>query len=691
MQQVFASFPEVLLLDATYRTNKLRMPLFVFLVEDGSGRSHVVAYAFVASEQQHVVTHLLQIFVRENGGTAETNVVIVDKDFTEIAAIREAFPSEPAVQLCQFHVMKAFRTAAGQLSKSAQERDRLVSSFSEMLNAPTPEMFGAAQGEFLRYANEDACTYFNKNWAPIPEMWARHLCDQVFTAGNNTTNRVESHNGKLKNVLSSSGKLHEALRALMKVSSSMLQEARHQATLLQTCNFYSHNTSGEVEKICFKELTPYACSLIVKEMKKARERLPGVQQVAPEVYSVMSSCSDTCHKVSLNEQTCSCTMFSKMGLLCRHFLAVCDQFNKIPDLKKAVKACWFKSYQLRFMAESATVMANQEPSDNDAAEILTLPGPSYQKMNRNQRFNYAMRTFKAIADLLADCPTALFVARLEFLEDIHTAWLRGEEVVEEADSSNGLVNPFQQVHNNDQVNCKANSSTMQLGHSNKDLLHRHPDSNSESGEPGQGALCTTQATLRTENVPRKDVILPEPVTDNSSNQTPALSQLKLPMVKSRGRPKKRPTQRQNKRPRDSSSTQPSFVQLPEIAQHKLLLRGIVGKAVCDNVLNCGYIVEECDIEVRPHVLPSGLLDYRVKLQKLKKFFTEDAWVLLTSSVATKKTNQLWLCRDCNEQDDGQIKMICCDHCLEWFHWTCAGVTRADSKQKLWFCVSCKQD
>lgn len=428
MQQVFSFFPEVLLLDATYRTNNLRMPLFVFVVEDGSGRSHVVAYAFVASEQQHVVTHLLETFVKDNARAADTNVVVIDKDFTEIAAIREAFPSQPAVQLCQFHVIKAFRAAAGLVSNSVEERERLVSSFCEMLHAPTPDKFEEARMEFVRYANEEARKYFEKNWATIPEMWARHLCDQVFTAGNNTTNRVESHNGKLKNVLTSSGKLHEAVRALLKISSSMLHEARHQTALLQTCEFYSYTASGEVEKTCFKELTPYACALINKEQRKMKESPPEVRQSEPDVYSVKSAFG--CHEVSLKEQTCTCTTFSKMGLLCRHFLAVCQQSNKTPDLQKAVKARWFKSHQLGFMAESARKAASEASrEETDVTEVLTMPGPSYERVNRNQRFNFAMRTFKAIADHLADCPAAVFTTRLEFLENVHSSWMQGQDVV----------------------------------------------------------------------------------------------------------------------------------------------------------------------------------------------------------------------------------------------------------------------
>lgn len=77
--------------------------------QDGTGRSHVVAYAFVASEQQHVVTQLLDMFVHENTAPSSTSAAVLNKDFMEIPAVWETFPSKPAVQLCQFHVTKAFK------------------------------------------------------------------------------------------------------------------------------------------------------------------------------------------------------------------------------------------------------------------------------------------------------------------------------------------------------------------------------------------------------------------------------------------------------------------------------------------------------------------------------------------------------------------------------------------------------
>lgn len=61
----------------------------------------------------------------------------------------------------------------------------------------------------------------------------------------------------------------------------------------------------------------------------------------------------------------------------------------------------------------------------------------------------------------------------------------------------------------------------------------------------------------------------------------------------------------------------------------MLLTGI---AVQDATrLEAGCLLEESEVEVRPEHLPSALLDCNVCLPKMKKFFTPDAWLLLTSS------------------------------------------------------------
>ena len=44
---------------------------------------------------------------------------------------------------------------------------------------------------------------------------------------------------------------------------------------------------------------------------------------------------------------------------------------------------------------------------------------------------------------------------------------------------------------------------------------------------------------------------------------------------------------------------------------------------------------------------------------------------------------------CRMPDNGE-KMICCDRCLEWFHFSCLGLKSSDRvvKKKVWLCSSC---
>ena len=50
VQEMFSNFPELLLTNATYKLNDLRMPLYIMMVVDGNGESEIVTLWIVASE-----------------------------------------------------------------------------------------------------------------------------------------------------------------------------------------------------------------------------------------------------------------------------------------------------------------------------------------------------------------------------------------------------------------------------------------------------------------------------------------------------------------------------------------------------------------------------------------------------------------------------------------------------------------
>lgn len=250
------------------------------MIEDG--HSHVVAYAFVSSEQQHTVTNLLKTFVTNNPKASETSVVIVDKDFTEISAIKEAFQSQPAIQLCQFHVMKALMAAAEQVSSSSEERDHLYKSFKETVHAPTPDAFEEAKKDFFLGLPTTMLKGTLKKIGHAFHTCGHDISVTEFTAGNNRTSRVESQNGKIKQILQSSVKLHEALRGTLKLSSAQTRESRHHASTLKTSTFYTSPAPSKLQALCakdptthactaIKDLTPYSCTAINKEVDMAKK------------------------------------------------------------------------------------------------------------------------------------------------------------------------------------------------------------------------------------------------------------------------------------------------------------------------------------------------------------------------------------------------------------------------------------
>ena len=81
---MYARFPEVVMLDATYKLNEYRYPVFVMLVEDGFGESEIVYFFFVVDESKDILLSMLSVFVELNrDGVTNTKVVASDKDITE--------------------------------------------------------------------------------------------------------------------------------------------------------------------------------------------------------------------------------------------------------------------------------------------------------------------------------------------------------------------------------------------------------------------------------------------------------------------------------------------------------------------------------------------------------------------------------------------------------------------------------
>ena len=87
------------------------------------------------------------------------------------------------------------------------------------------------------------------------------------------------------------------------------------------------------------------------------------------------------------------------------------------------------------------------------------------------------------------------------------------------------------------------------------------------------------------------------------------------------------------------------------------------------------LIEEDKVEVRPERLPDAILDENVDVHLIRRYFTNDAWLVVKDVVNQKCSNPVYTCKNCFHDLD-EAASIVCDHCL------------CGSEQRYWFCRKC---
>ena len=96
------------MIDATYKLNELRMPLYLMIVLDGNGQSKIVAVFLTSLETEVAISKMIKAFKSHNSKWIATTAIVTDKDFTERNVFKKEFPNASLV-ICLFHVLQNFR------------------------------------------------------------------------------------------------------------------------------------------------------------------------------------------------------------------------------------------------------------------------------------------------------------------------------------------------------------------------------------------------------------------------------------------------------------------------------------------------------------------------------------------------------------------------------------------------------
>ena len=136
------AYPEVLLLDCTYKTNKYGMPLLDMIGIDACQRSFCIAFAFLSGEAEEDYIWALNRLKSLYGqcGTALPSIILTDRCLACINASSNLFPSS-TILICIWHANKAVFTRCQPVFSTSEEWKEFYGFWFLIINSSTIEEY----------------------------------------------------------------------------------------------------------------------------------------------------------------------------------------------------------------------------------------------------------------------------------------------------------------------------------------------------------------------------------------------------------------------------------------------------------------------------------------------------------------------------------------------------------------------
>ena len=339
MKLNFDAYPEVLMVDATYELNELRMSLYLLLVVDSNGHSEIVATFLTTLETEEAITKMVQVFKTNNPKWSQTRVVVSDKDFTERTVFKKEFPSA-SLLICLFHTLRTLKreVSCEKLGLLPGERDHALELLTAIVYSSSPQQYEDNYKDLKVSGLKSVIDYYDTNWHPIRHEWVECFKGANFTVGERTNNRLESINAKIKSVCTKYASLTAFFDQFFAVLACLRNERDH-STLMAMAKKPVLAFPPESPEVKYAEvLTPYATSYVHKQLV---------------LYSRVNIVKDNgvqCEVASSNGQlnvtidSCQCTFWNSMHLPCRHMFAVRKHRQVSLFSSCGVDARWTRAY-----------------------------------------------------------------------------------------------------------------------------------------------------------------------------------------------------------------------------------------------------------------------------------------------------------------------------------------------------------
>jgi len=163
--ELLHTFPQVLIMDCTYKTNMYRLPLIEIVGVTSTDITFSVVFAYLDVEREDNFSWCLDSLKCQMHDRLMPSIIVNDKDLVLMNAIERIFPISRHF-LCRWHIRKNIIVQCKKIFDTKEKVDLFFFSWDIMVLAETKEKFVRLYGRFNENFREYPILleYVNNTW-----------------------------------------------------------------------------------------------------------------------------------------------------------------------------------------------------------------------------------------------------------------------------------------------------------------------------------------------------------------------------------------------------------------------------------------------------------------------------------------------------------------------------------------------
>jgi len=340
MKAHFKCYGDVVIVDATYRTNKYKLPIILFSGFTHKGRNCLFGFGIVNDESEETYSWIFKEFFRAHN--SQCSIIVTDHDLAMESVIDKNYQSITHL-LCLWHIIQSFTKHFSFLT--SLNCSTLKNQILSLPYIETEKEFEEVYSQIQKTLDEKKLTkssnYLEKMHI-IRKKWGEAFLPAKFTGGVHSTSRAESMNSLIKRYVNSKSEIYDLIVFLKDFEkTSIYNDFKLSKEIVP--QYENHPIINELKKCVFETIfSKHFEQFSLSHNYFCKLKLTNSITSIYEAKNIQAKDAGKFREVMLNsgKYSCECKTYNLYGVICRHIFALSIMLQDKDLIKFTIHKRW---------------------------------------------------------------------------------------------------------------------------------------------------------------------------------------------------------------------------------------------------------------------------------------------------------------------------------------------------------------